>query len=596
MHFSSSHLFLLGPALMLLSSHASGGVRYVDASLATGANDGSSWPNAFQSADGLQSALAAAVAGDQIWVAQGSYRASATQNISISFRMKNGVELYGGFAGGETLLTQRNVATNVTILDGDLIGHFSTHVVAAMAADATAVLDGFTVRGGRSSSSTGGSDGSGGGLFCQGGAGPTVRNCIFRNNSCTASGGAVYIESSGPAFLDTRFENNFATGFITSGTVIPGAGGAVSMLSGNNNNMVLARCQFLSNSAAVGGGVATGGGNPTITNCVFWNNTSSANSGGTSGGGALSIGTNATIRNCTIVGNNSITGAAGGILVWNSASIANCIVYFNQGSGGAMGLVNNLSGASATYSCVQGGLAGTGNISSDPLLVNLAGGDVRLTSNSPCADAGSNALVPAGTTTDLYGNARFADDAIVADTGEGDIPIVDMGAHEVPNTLYASFCAGDGSLATACPCGNNGLPGRGCRNSDIPSGGGLLSASGTASPDTVVLNATHMLPTVSCVFLQGTATNSSGVVFGDGVRCVAGTLKRLYVHTASGSAASAPVGADLSISARSAALGDPIHPGELRYYQVYYRDPDPTFCPNPPGNTWNVTAGVIVQW
>jgi hypothetical protein len=53
---------------------------------------------------------------------------------------------------------------------------------------------------------------------------------------------------------------------------------------------------------------------------------------------------------------------------------------------------------------------------------------------------------------------------------------------------------------------------------------------------------------------------------------------------------------DPSISPRSAALGDLIPSGGTRYYHTYYRDPSPTFCPNPPGNTWNVSNSVSVIW
>jgi hypothetical protein len=162
--------------------------------------------------------------------------------------------------------------------------------------------------------------------------------------------------------------------------------------------------------------------------------------------------------------------------------------------------------------------------------------------------------------------------------------------------LYDAFCAGDGSLATACPCGYTGAAGRGCLNSDIFSQGALLAASGTNNPDTVVLTSSDMLAGVSCVFLQGNQQNLNGVVFGDGVRCVAGSLKRLFIKSASGGMASAPGAGDPTISARSAALGDTIAPGSQRYYQVYYRDPDLTFCPTPTGNSWNVSSGVIVNW
>jgi hypothetical protein len=101
---------------------------------------------------------------------------------------------------------------------------------------------------------------------------------------------------------------------------------------------------------------------------------------------------------------------------------------------------------------------------------------------------------------------------------------------------------------------------------------------------------------VLSIFLQGSANLASGVVFGDGVRCANSNLKRLFTHNASGGTVSAPSGADASISARSSALGDTIAPGSLRYYQVYYRDPALSFCPNPPGNSWNVSSGIQIQW
>jgi hypothetical protein len=133
-------------------------------------------------------------------------------------------------------------------------------------------------------------------------------------------------------------------------------------------------------------------------------------------------------------------------------------------------------------------------------------------------------------------------------------------------------------------------------DSDLFSLGALQTATGAASPDTVVLVATDMLPSVSCVFLQGNAQIASGVTFGDGVRCAAGHLLRLGVKSASSGAAQYPGPGDLSITARSAQLGDPIASGSVRYYQTYYRDPDLSFCPAPTGNTWNVTNAIAVQW
>jgi hypothetical protein len=111
-----------------------------------------------------------------------------------------------------------------------------------------------------------------------------------------------------------------------------------------------------------------------------------------------------------------------------------------------------------------------------------------------------------------------------------------------------------------------------------------------------VLTSAGELPTALSIFLQGNASVGSGVVFGDGVRCVGGSLKRLYVKNASGGSVTAPEGVEPSITTQSSALGDPIAPGSMRWYQVYYRDPALTFCPPVAGNTWNVSSGLQVTW
>ena len=157
---------------------------------------------------------------------------------------------------------------------------------------------------------------------------------------------------------------------------------------------------------------------------------------------------------------------------------------------------------------------------------------------------------------------------------------------------FKSYCAGDGTLSTACPCGNDGGAGRGCENS-TGGGGARLEASGSVYPDSVVLASSGELPSALSIFLQGDASNPAGIVFGDGVRCVAGSLKRLYVKNASGGAVSAPGAGDPTISARSAALGDAFTIGATRFYQVYYRDPDGSFCPT---LTFNVTNGIRIGW
>ena len=97
-----------------------------------------------------------------------------------------------------------------------------------------------------------------------------------------------------------------------------------------------------------------------------------------------------------------------------------------------------------SFSNVQGGWPGTGNIDADPLFVDPGAGGFQLASGSPCIDAGDNGAVPPDVTVDLDGRPRFADDPDTPDTGAGRPPIVDMGAYEfIPCTADTN---GDGTV------------------------------------------------------------------------------------------------------------------------------------------------------
>ncbi len=160
---------------------------------------------------------------------------------------------------------------------------------------------------------------------------------------------------------------------------------------------------------------------------------------------------------------------------------------------------------------------------------------------------------------------------------------------------FSSFCAGDGSpTGVACPCSNFGALGHGCENS-ASTGGALLVPSGTVNPDTVLLQSSGQLPTASAILLQGSTVLAAPIVFGDGVRCISGILKRLYVAPAVGGAVSFPPAGGPSISVRSAALGDPFGSGSQRHYQVYYRDGNSNFCLPSPA-LYNVSNAVTVNW
>jgi hypothetical protein len=160
---------------------------------------------------------------------------------------------------------------------------------------------------------------------------------------------------------------------------------------------------------------------------------------------------------------------------------------------------------------------------------------------------------------------------------------------------FPTFCSGDGSTAL-CPCFNFGLQGHGCDNS-AGTGGALMTGAGSASlsSDTVQMTSTGEMPSALSVLLQGDATISA-VPYGDGLRCTGGNLKRLFSRSASGGAVTMPQGGDPTLSARSAAVGDPIAQGTSRTYQIYYRDPNATFCSSPPGGTFNVSNAVSLTW
>ncbi len=158
-------------------------------------NNGLSWATAVRD---LGMGLTLAAAGDQVWVAAGTY-------VEGQITLKNDVALYGGFNGTETDLSQRDWATNVTVLDGN---HRFTVVSIGAGAQAGTRIDGFTIcngdavygggiRCGRDSfpaiqhntitdNSAGGSPG-GGGIYCGEGSAPTVTNNTITNNTVTGS-------------------------------------------------------------------------------------------------------------------------------------------------------------------------------------------------------------------------------------------------------------------------------------------------------------------------------------------------------------------------------------------------------------------------
>jgi hypothetical protein len=281
-------------ALMTISFGMTAQTRIYVKQDASGSNNGSSWADAYIS---LQSALSTAIGGDLIYVAKGTYtpdiEVGGAGNLFKCFQLKNGVTVYGGFAGNEDLLTfdlaDRDFTTNETILSGDLgseinVYHVFRHVNLSL--NNTAILDGFTVSGGKAN----GSDPNikGGGMLNSGtstanGSSPAIRNCVFLNNQAT-QGGAIYNSRyCNPVISNTSFNNNLASDI----------GGAVFLIRNNTN----------------------------FNGCTFQYNTAQA-TGPSKGGGAVYIGTSANTEgtaftNCTFIGNTvnkSSSGARGGAI------------------------------------------------------------------------------------------------------------------------------------------------------------------------------------------------------------------------------------------------------------------------------------------
>ncbi|MFO1011154.1 MAG: hypothetical protein U1F29_13910 [Planctomycetota bacterium] len=151
-------------------------------------------------------------------------------------------------------------------------------------------------------------------------------------------------------------------------------------------------------------------------------------------------------------------------------------------------------------------------------------------------------------------------------------------------------CAGDGTLATSCPCANFGAPDHGCASSFNPAGASLL-ASGSVYLDDVVLHGSGMNATGSCIFLKGDGFVVSGSPFGDGVRCASGNLIRLRTVPLVGGSASFPDSTEtITLSARG---GSPVGSGLRAHYTVYYRNAAAAFCPP---ETFNASNGYTITW
>ncbi len=456
-------------------------VIYVDIA-ATGAGDGTSWQDAFTN---LQDAITESAncldVGVSIWVAQGIYLPDVGEtqfpgNRYETFYLLDNLIILGGFNGTETEESQRDWLVNETILSGDvgISGDESDNIytiITAFGNDATAILDGFTIR-----DANAGIQGipfedptrSGGGLFNILGS-PTIRNCKFENNEARNYGGGVYTEEGNPLFDNCTFLQNKASS---------GAG-----FYNKNGSPVLSGCTFHLNDGSFGGGVYLSGGDPVLENCIIQGNTASfgggmatasnANvhstncliSGNRAGfGGGVNNGAEMSFYNCTIAGNHADSRGGGIQSTTGNLLLENCILWDNTANTEGNQLWNgNPSSAIVNHTCYTNGsndispggnfMPDAGCITVNPLFVAPSpiatapntGGDYHLRAISAAVDAGDN-LAISGVVSDLDNNPRIAN------------ALVDMGAFEwqqIPascpgtNRLYVNSAATAGGNGTS---------------------------------------------------------------------------------------------------------------------------------------------------
>lgn len=404
-------------------------VRYVDDNAPGPVHDGATWCTALTS---LQTALSAALAGDEIRVAGGVYKPTSGADRNKSFDLLNGVAIRGGYAGcGALDPDARDFTAHPSLLTGDLMGddapgfindsENSRSVVRVLAGvTRSAVLDGFIIEGGNANGSN--PRDRGGGIFMFNfGEGqppsPTIRNCILRRNRALtlsgapepAKGGAVYLDNGSPLFQDCLFVGNRAP-----------TGGAMFNF-GTMSAPVLERCTVAYNSAeAHGGGIWNAGASTTVTDSILWGN---SDPGGQSESAQFHAGTGAHSIDFSIV-----QGWMGGAVPGADTSGDDPLFRDPDGADGLIGTDDD---------------------------------NFRLDPASPAINTGDPTTSPAPDAIDVGGDSRLvgcrvdrgAYESSVAQLfgdfdGDDDVDLRDLAAHQVCLDSAGSLPA----LARACLC------------------------------------------------------------------------------------------------------------------------------------------------
>jgi len=414
-----------------------GEIIYVDRD-ANGLENGTSWIDAYtELQDALTMARRCGAAVTSIWVAAGTYKPTWDAEGMTgyeTFELIEDVGLFGHFAGYEWSTSQRDFsdANNETILGGQIGENYYDAVRYVVSTDGieNSIVDGFTIRGSYGF--------NGAGVYLDN-ASISIVNCKIKENSncgiyCNQSTAAItnctvednedrgiYAWETTLAIMNSIFSNNGGHGiYVYSNCDLTIA---QSLIKANGKSGLYAHtdCDFVLDRSIVcdngWDGVDLALNNPeTLTNNWIYNN----------GRTHLTWGDGIWFKNiqasAPLVRNNTICGNPGyGIKVdsqQTDPNILNCIIYGNEDGDLEGGTFN------VTYSCIEGGYAGLGNISSDPCFVDADANDFHLDANSPCIDSGDPGFEADANETDIDGENR------VEDGDANGTAIVDMGADE----------------------------------------------------------------------------------------------------------------------------------------------------------------------
>ena len=419
----------------------------VDVDNRSGNEDGARWETAFTSVQAGIDAVKATGEPGEVWVAEGTYTTAGNTVVA----MAPFCDLYGGFAGNETLRDQRDTKAHDAVIDGE-------GVHACVYGADNARLDGFTITRGNGPARSGvsgtlaaliSSIGSYSDIdhllaIDNAGVSPTFADCLISGNgsSCAVMVNMADFEKpSNPLIIGCSFSDNGVSSYAVLNGDVNGTVsrvrmtdcsfarnfiGVVNLGSGAGCSPTISRCVFSANkNAGLMALSITGSCRPRLENCLFTAHTR----GVLNVMSPYSASAGLDLDNCTIAGNPTRRDVIDAPIFAGAVRLANCIVWDN---GGVLATQN--SPAKASYCDVQGGYPGTGNLDADPLFVNPAAGNFQLQTASPCADTGTADGAP---TVDLLGAPRPQRAGM------------DMGAYEVPNPVPAPDVVGQTQDAAA---------------------------------------------------------------------------------------------------------------------------------------------------